>query len=243
MPRDRDGYEPDDEPRRVTATGGVPVWVWALAAAGTLGVVSCGGVGVMWFLAAERNRDQLVQADLQDRVQAAAREKAAVKGEAAAGRANPAIDRPSVSDWSTVGDVKVRVLKAEVRKPVLVDIIGGGGAREGSQPELLLWVETANASADKKLVFAPWGAPNVTLTDDKGNRYRLLDEPGERGLKENDPVLPGLSLPSAPPLVWVYRFERPASAATRLRLSAVSPVVFPSPVQHDLRIPASAWSK
>ncbi len=91
MPRDRNGYEPDDEPRRATATGGVPVWVWALAAAGVLGMMSCGGVGVMWFVAAERNRDRLVEADRRERQAAdeAARGEAAGKGKAAAGGADP----------------------------------------------------------------------------------------------------------------------------------------------------------
>ncbi|MBN9523086.1 hypothetical protein J0H58_31990 [bacterium] len=80
-------------------------------------------------------------------------------------------------------------------------------------------------------------------TDNGGNRYRLLDEPGERGLKENDPAVPGPLNPGAPSVVWVYRFERPTSAAIGLRLSAVPPVLIPSPVRHDLRIPASVWSR
>ncbi|QDU21947.1 hypothetical protein [Urbifossiella limnaea] len=152
------------------------------------------------------------------------------------------------TNWSQIGDVKLRVKRALLRAPVTV---GPDGADERIAPmELSIWVEVANTSADKKMLHRPWigEMPNgdtrldVEAVDDLGNQYGLVSDPG-RDVKDNDPAASDDMNPGDPPILFCYRFERPDRKAKELRLSVRSPVRNPPPGRHEFLIPAEEWKR
>jgi hypothetical protein len=170
---------------------------------------------------------------------------------AAAKRGGPA-DRPpgggataGLGEWSRVGDVRLRLDRVAVRKAPFRSIPRDAFV-EGTEVELVVWFTVENLSATKKLDYLRWsegfiGEKGVALADELGNDYRYREQGFgsyvEGGLRAGTATIN----PGEPGLTDAALFQRPVSAATELRLSAVSPVVGRGPARHEFRIPASAW--
>jgi hypothetical protein len=90
-------------------------------------------------------------------------------GAGASGGAGRAATGPGATDWSNVGGVKLRVVRASLQKPVLVTL-GVGDGKEGKEPELLSCVAVGNLTPDRKLTFNPWG-------DGKDGRPEAITSP------------------------------------------------------------------
>lgn len=76
--------------------------------------------------------------------------------------------------WVWAGDLKIRVIGADVRDAVAVDFHGVAG-KTGAK-ELAVRVEVAPTSKTHRVVYSTWQAGRG-LTDDRGDRYEVTDGP------------------------------------------------------------------
>jgi hypothetical protein len=130
-----------------------------------------------------------------------------------------------VNEWSTVGDLSVRVTKAELRKPPLRSR-DHDRRYEGKEPELMLSIEIRNNSEVRKVLYGRWGGllsgdtPDGAA-DEHGNRYRVAShgdfsgEYVEGGLEYSTKDI----RPGDPIVKDVICFERPVGAAKEIRIT------------------------
>jgi hypothetical protein len=131
-----------------------------------------------------------------------------------------------MNEWVQVGDLRVRLTKAAVKKVPLISSFGGSDRKyESKDPELMVWVEIENLSKTKKVLYSRWGASGFDrrsqVEDEHGNKYSLSPYDGslsgrvEGGLEYSTKDI----RPGDPVLTDIVCVERPIDAATEVRLT------------------------
>jgi hypothetical protein len=127
----------------------------------------------------------------------------------------------SMNEWAQAGDVRVRVAKSQVQ---FVPLTGNNTKYKSKEPELMVWLEVENTSKVKKILYERWGtntfARGDKLTDEHGRDYRIssygwFSGGVEGGLDRSTKYMQ----PGDPAFTDIVCFERPADAATELRLT------------------------
>jgi hypothetical protein len=215
------------------------ILVGIIAAAVAL-VAGCGLSGYLGYLYAIKERPPAEE--LAPTASAPASAKGAA-GDAAAGVAN-------VGAWSRVGDVRMKIDRVALQKPVFVDqdFRGKEIEREGKEVVLVVWYSVENLSKTKRMEYARWdgigtfGGPAVKLTDEHENSYTYHPPHGIGGfLKGGLEFGSKVVNPGEAGLTDAVTFDRLVSAATVLKLSARSPVIGAGKDRHEFRITAAAW--
>lgn len=151
------------------------------------------------------------------------------------------------NEWSQVGDVRVRVTKAAVKKVPLTVTTGLSDRKEETkEPELMLWLEIENTSKVKKFDYKRWGnslsSPRASATDEHGNKYRPKIHDGGYGKYVEGTFKFGSAnlRPGEKPIADILCFDRPVDAATELVI-VLKPLVEEEKGEFRFKIPASAW--
>ena len=143
------------------------------------------------------------------------------------------------SDWSQVGDVRVRLERVSVERPTMLSFTDKEYL--GDNEELVVRVAVENLSKTEPLEYRRWefGRLSPKLSDNLGKTYMTRTF---STTKVKDGVKGGMATiqPGGPALTDVLLFERPSDEATQLRLS-LPPQKAVGDDAHEFVIPASAW--
>lgn len=149
-----------------------------------------------------------------------------------------------LNEWSQVGDVRVKIVRAKVEKVPLKSRVDKS-AKLSPESELVLWVEVQNLSTTKTIRYRRWGQPatggvigRTSIADEHGNTYAIKQfedgieaahETGIADLRPNDPQLTD-----------IICVARPADTATVLEIT-LAPLDEGYKETHRFKIPSSAW--